>query len=158
MQKLLFLYLQFGFVIFFGYLIYVNNLLLKCWHSWLKGKLKQLIWAYNLGYKNCICMRIWLVTLTTVELFEFTSSFLMSISSTFYARIFCTNIVSAAFLLLRVRRKSCQNNVRTYEKFARKTLMKLSPHFMSNERSKWNQKNLIRSDRSLPRKNQDILM
>jgi len=36
-----------------------------------------------------------------------------SISSTFYAQIFCMNIVSADFLYLHVHRKSCQNNIQT---------------------------------------------
>jgi len=37
---------------------------------------------------------------------------LIPVSSTFYVHIFCTNVVSAAFLYLHVCRKSCQNDIR----------------------------------------------
>ncbi len=49
----------------------------------------------------------------------------VSISSTFYARIFCLNVFSAAFLYLRVSRKSCAKHLHM-KKFAHKMFMKLT--------------------------------
>jgi len=58
--------------------------------------------------------------------FILNDSGLVSISTTFYVRIFCANIILAAFFYVNVTRgkllKQC-----SYEKFARKMLMKLTP-------------------------------
>jgi hypothetical protein len=51
---------------------------------------------------------------------------LVSISSTFYACLFCTKVFLAAFLHLHVSRKKLLEAL-LYEKWARKMLMKLTP-------------------------------
>jgi len=50
---------------------------------------------------------------------------LVLISSTFYAHIFCTEVLKAAFFYLHVTREKLPKKL-LYEKFARKTLMKLT--------------------------------
>ncbi len=54
--------------------------------------------------------------------------FQVSISSTFYKQIFCTNVISAAFSMFvhtYLRKKSGRNDIRTKET-RKKTLMKLT--------------------------------
>jgi len=50
-----------------------------------------------------------------IDTWETNSKFytLVPISSTFYARIFCSNVISAAYLQFHVCRKSCQNDIGT---------------------------------------------
>ncbi len=53
----------------------------------------------------------------------------VSISSTFYAHIFCTNVFLAALSKLHVSRKSCQKRF-SYIKFAHLMLMKLTHDYL----------------------------
>jgi len=56
---------------------------------------------------------------------------LWSISSTFYAQIFCTKVFSAAFFYLHVTREKLPKR-RSYKKIAHKMLTKLRPKGCSN--------------------------
>jgi len=58
--------------------------------------------------------------------FAHSAACLLSIFSTFYVRIFRTNVRFGSFFYVHVTRKSCQNG-RSYEKFVRRMLMKLTP-------------------------------
>jgi hypothetical protein len=52
-------------------------------------------------------------------------------SSTLNARVFRTNVSLAAFLRMYVRKKSCQNGIRTKNSYV-KMLMKLTPGWQIN--------------------------